>query len=72
MLTPVAIMVVNQLPEHTTGAIVNDVNEFIFDDAAQRGDKSPMDVAEKLIHQVLRRHYSQWQKKDVFQCKATK
>ena len=34
MLTPVAIMVVNQLPEHNTGAIVKDVNEFIFDDAA--------------------------------------
>ncbi len=34
MLTPVAIMVVNQLPEHNTGAIVKEVNEFIFDDAA--------------------------------------
>ena len=34
MLTPVAIMVVKQLPEHNTGAIVKDVNEFIFDDAA--------------------------------------
>jgi sugar/nucleoside kinase (ribokinase family) len=34
MLTPVAIMEVNQLPEHNTGAIVKDVNEFIFDDAA--------------------------------------
>ncbi|HEY9153041.1 MAG TPA: hypothetical protein VIN60_09175, partial [Anaerolineales bacterium] len=34
MLTSVAIMVVNQLPEHNTGAIVKDVNEFIFDDAA--------------------------------------
>ncbi|MFZ1040389.1 MAG: carbohydrate kinase family protein [Anaerolineales bacterium] len=34
MLTPVAIMVVNQLPEHNTGALVKDVNEFIFDDAA--------------------------------------
>ena len=34
MLTPVAIMVVNQLPEHNTGAIVKDVNEFILDDAA--------------------------------------
>ena len=37
MLTPVAIMIVNQLPEHNTGAIVKDVNEFLFDDAAQRG-----------------------------------
>ena len=54
MLTPVAIMVVNQLPEHNTGAIVKDVNEFIFDDAAQRGDESPMDVAEKLIHQGVK------------------
>ncbi len=34
MLTPVAIMGVNQLPEHNTSAIVRDVNEFIFDDAA--------------------------------------
>ena len=34
MLTSVAIMVVNQLPEHNTGALVKDVNEFIFDDAA--------------------------------------
>lgn len=34
MLTPVTIMVVEQLPEHNTGAIVTDVNEFVFDDAA--------------------------------------
>jgi sulfofructose kinase len=34
MLTPVAIMVVDQLPEHNTGALVKDVNEFVFDDAA--------------------------------------
>lgn len=34
MLTPVAIMVVEHLPEHNTGAIVKEVNEFIFDDAA--------------------------------------
>ncbi|HUH97168.1 MAG TPA: carbohydrate kinase family protein [Anaerolineales bacterium] len=34
MLTSVAIMVVNQLPEHNTGALVKEVNEFIFDDAA--------------------------------------
>ena len=34
MLTPVAIMVVEQLPEHNTGALVKDVSEFIFDDAA--------------------------------------
>jgi sugar/nucleoside kinase (ribokinase family) len=34
MLTPVAIMVVEQLPEHNTGALVKEVNEFIFDDAA--------------------------------------
>lgn len=34
MLTPVTIMVVEQLPEHNTGAIVKDVNEFVFDDAA--------------------------------------
>ncbi len=27
-------MVVEQLPEHNTGAIVTDVNEFVFDDAA--------------------------------------
>ncbi len=34
MLTSVAIMAVNQLPEHNTGALVKDVHEFIFDDAA--------------------------------------
>jgi sugar/nucleoside kinase (ribokinase family) len=34
MLTPVAIMVVEQLPEHNTGVIVKEVSEFIFDDAA--------------------------------------
>src|SRR4030065_788203 len=34
MLTPVAIMVVEQLPEHNTGAIVKEGGEFIFDDAA--------------------------------------
>ncbi len=34
MLTPVAIMVVQQLPAHNTGAIVKEVNEFVFDDAA--------------------------------------
>jgi len=34
MLTPVAIMVVEQLPEHNTGALVKDVCEFVFDDAA--------------------------------------
>jgi len=34
MLTPVAIMVVEQLPEHNTGALVKTVSEFVFDDAA--------------------------------------
>ncbi|MFZ5818394.1 MAG: carbohydrate kinase family protein [Chloroflexota bacterium] len=34
MLTPVAIMVVERLPEHNTGALVREVSEFIFDDAA--------------------------------------
>lgn len=34
MLTPVAILVVDQLPEHNTGAMIKDVSEFIFDDAA--------------------------------------
>jgi Sugar kinases, ribokinase family len=34
MLTPVAIMVVERLPEHNTGALVQEVSEFIFDDAA--------------------------------------
>lgn len=34
MLTPVAIMVVDQLPEHNCGAIVKHVSEFVFDDAA--------------------------------------
>lgn len=34
MLTPVVIAVVDQLPEHNTGAVIKDVSEFIFDDAA--------------------------------------
>ena len=34
MLTPVAIMVIEKLPKHNTGAIVKEVNEFVFDDAA--------------------------------------
>ena len=34
MLTPVAIMVVKQLPAHNTGALVKEVSEFVFDDAA--------------------------------------
>jgi sugar/nucleoside kinase (ribokinase family) len=34
MLTPVAIMVVGQLPAHNTGALVKEVSEFVFDDAA--------------------------------------
>jgi sulfofructose kinase len=34
MLTPVVILVVDQLPEHNTGALTKEVSEFIFDDAA--------------------------------------
>jgi len=34
MLTPVEIMVLEKLPKHNTGAIVKEVNQFIFDDAA--------------------------------------
>jgi len=34
MLTQVEILVVEQLPEHNTGAFIKDVTEFIFDDAA--------------------------------------
>ena len=34
MLTPVEIMVLEKLPKHNTGAIVHEVNEFVFDDAA--------------------------------------
>ena len=34
MLTPVFILVVDELPEHNTGALVDDYSEFIFDDAA--------------------------------------
>ncbi len=34
MLTPVEIMVLENLPKHNTGAIVTEVNEFVFDDAA--------------------------------------
>lgn len=34
MLTDVAILVVEQLPEHNTGALIKKVSEFVFDDAA--------------------------------------
>jgi sugar/nucleoside kinase (ribokinase family) len=34
MLTPVIIAVVDQLPEHNTGAVIKEVSEFVFDDAA--------------------------------------
>jgi ribokinase len=34
MLTPVVVLVVDQLPEHNTGALIKEVSEFIFDDAA--------------------------------------
>ncbi len=34
MLTPVVILIVDQLPEHNTGALTKEVSEFIFDDAA--------------------------------------
>ena len=34
MLTPVTILVVDELPAHNCGALVQDVSEFIFDDAA--------------------------------------
>lgn len=34
MITPVAILVVDQLPEHNTGALIKCVSEFVFDDAA--------------------------------------
>jgi sugar/nucleoside kinase (ribokinase family) len=34
MLTPVAIMVVENLPEHNFGTLVKEVSEFVFDDAA--------------------------------------
>jgi ribokinase len=34
MLTPAAIMVVEQLPAYNTGALVKEISEFIFDDAA--------------------------------------
>ena len=34
MLTSVAIMVVDKLPDHNCGALVKEVSEFVFDDAA--------------------------------------
>lgn len=34
MLTHVSIMVIDRLPRRNTGAIVKEVNEFVFDDAA--------------------------------------
>jgi sugar/nucleoside kinase (ribokinase family) len=34
MLTPVSILIVDELPAHNTGALVRDAREFIFDDAA--------------------------------------
>jgi ribokinase len=34
MLTPVSIMVLEKFPKRNTGAVVKEVNEFVFDDAA--------------------------------------
>src|SRR5512134_3444210 len=34
MLTPVYIMALDKLPRHNTGAIVRQVSEFVYDDAA--------------------------------------
>jgi sulfofructose kinase len=34
MLTPVAILVVDELPQHNTGALISQISEFVFDDAA--------------------------------------
>lgn len=34
MLTPVYIMALDKLPRHNTGAIVREVSEFVYDDAA--------------------------------------
>ncbi len=34
MLTPVAILVVDALPDHNTGALIHEISEFVFDDAA--------------------------------------
>lgn len=34
MLTSVAILVVDELPEHNCGALIQDVSDFVFDDAA--------------------------------------
>ena len=34
MLTPVAILVVDELPQHNTGALISAISEFVFDDAA--------------------------------------
>jgi sugar/nucleoside kinase (ribokinase family) len=34
MLTPVAILVVDELPEHNTGSLIREISEFVFDDAA--------------------------------------
>lgn len=34
MLTPVTIMTVDRFPRHNTGAMVKEVKEFVFDDAA--------------------------------------
>lgn len=34
MITPAAVLVVDQLPAHNTGALIKQVSEFVFDDAA--------------------------------------
>ena len=34
MLTPVYIMALDKLPKHNTGAVVHEVSEFVYDDAA--------------------------------------
>ena len=34
MLTPVAILVVDELPDRNTGSLIREISEFVFDDAA--------------------------------------
>lgn len=34
MITPVVVLIVDEMPAHNTGALIKDVREFIFDDAA--------------------------------------
>lgn len=69
MLTPVYIMALDRLPKHNTGAIVHEVSEYVYDDAAiiacnlsQWGVPSAM-IGTALGDDMLGRHVAESLKK---------